>query len=256
MAESNWGLLVKSQVDNETIEQAIARLILAHEVDEESHLGVGESLQSHKASEIIDHVAGSVISDKLGSREIQKHFSLESADPWQYSGSFAILYGNGAQIGVEYGVAEHEYFFSSLSIPSNWFTITQDLLFQCSLVLSELSNYTTLKFGLGTSNAGDVNSIGFKLASGVLKGRICRGSSETLTADLGIDMTVFHIYRARFSESDRSVIFSVDGVDVATLTYPNDDPATDACAYFDMVQVTSGEAYITVPDILIARSVK
>ena len=255
MAESNWGLLVKSQVDNETIEEAIDRIVLAHEVDEESHLGAGESLQSHKASEIIDHVAGSVISDKLGSREIQKHFNMEASDPWQFSGSFAIVYGNGAQIGVEYGVADHEYFFSSLSIPSDWFTITQDLLFQCSLVLSELSNNTTLKFGLGSDSAGDVNSIGFKLTGGVLKGRICRGSSETLTDEFVIDMTVFHIYRVRFSASDRSVIFSVDGVDLATLTYPDDDPAVSAAAYFDMVQVTSGEAYITVPDVLIARSV-
>lgn len=61
----NWGLLQKSQVDPETIEQAIARLIEAHNADETAHLGVGQSLQSHAASEVIDHLADSIISDKI-----------------------------------------------------------------------------------------------------------------------------------------------------------------------------------------------
>lgn len=65
-----WGLLPKSAVDNETIEEAIARLIAVHLAAETAHLGTGESLQSHKASEIIDHIAGSIIEDKIGTGEI------------------------------------------------------------------------------------------------------------------------------------------------------------------------------------------
>jgi len=65
MANPVWGLLLKSLVSNETIEQAIARLITAHNDDEEAHTGVGQSLQSHKGSEIIDHIAESVLNDKL-----------------------------------------------------------------------------------------------------------------------------------------------------------------------------------------------
>jgi len=70
MGNSTWGMLAKSADDNETIEQAIARLILAHEEDAESHLGVGESLQSHKASEIIDHLANSIVADKILANQI------------------------------------------------------------------------------------------------------------------------------------------------------------------------------------------
>lgn len=70
MAVSVWGLLDKSLVDDETIEEAIARLIAAHEADETSHLGVGESLQSHKASEVIDHVVDSIIEDKIKDGEV------------------------------------------------------------------------------------------------------------------------------------------------------------------------------------------
>lgn len=65
MAITLWGLLPKSAVDDETIEEAIDRLILAHNEDETSHLDTGQSLQSHKASEIIDHIANSIIEDKI-----------------------------------------------------------------------------------------------------------------------------------------------------------------------------------------------
>ena len=60
-----WGLLPKSQTDSEKIEEAIARMIQEHNEDETAHLGAGQSLQSHKASEIIDHVVHSVLAEKL-----------------------------------------------------------------------------------------------------------------------------------------------------------------------------------------------
>jgi hypothetical protein len=63
-------MLAKSQTDNETIEEAIARIVAEHESDEEAHLGVGDSLQSHKASEIIDHLASSIIADKLENKAV------------------------------------------------------------------------------------------------------------------------------------------------------------------------------------------
>ncbi len=65
MSIDSWGVLPKSQTDNETIEGAITRLIQAHDDDPTSHLDPGQSLQSHRASEIIDHEAYSIVSDKL-----------------------------------------------------------------------------------------------------------------------------------------------------------------------------------------------
>ena len=60
-----WGMMAKNQIDPEKIEEAITRLIAKHEADPEAHLGAGESLQSHRASEIIDHVAESIVEDKI-----------------------------------------------------------------------------------------------------------------------------------------------------------------------------------------------
>jgi len=93
MAEPVWGMLQKAQDDSETIEQAIARLIAEHNTNEEAHLGVGQSLQSHKASEIIDHLAQSVVADKVKDGEITTPKLLdtrfivrsyfESLDAWE-----------------------------------------------------------------------------------------------------------------------------------------------------------------------------
>jgi hypothetical protein len=65
MAIDTWGDKPKSQVDNSTVDEEIALLIQAHDDDADAHLDATQSLQSHKASEIIDHLARSIISDKL-----------------------------------------------------------------------------------------------------------------------------------------------------------------------------------------------
>lgn len=64
MSIETWGLMPKSQTDNETIEQAIARLIAEHETDPTAHLGPNESIEAHRNSEVIDHLAGSIVPDK------------------------------------------------------------------------------------------------------------------------------------------------------------------------------------------------
>ena len=65
-----WGDLPKSQVDPATIDDEIDTKIDTHLADPDAHLETGQSLQSHKASEIIDHVVGSVLSDKLSMTEL------------------------------------------------------------------------------------------------------------------------------------------------------------------------------------------
>lgn len=72
MALPVWGNLEKSQIDSEKIEEAIARLIQAHEDDPDAHVEPGESLNSHKAAEIIDHVIASIVADKIKDGEIIK----------------------------------------------------------------------------------------------------------------------------------------------------------------------------------------
>jgi len=65
MSTETWGALNKALDDNETIEEAIARLIVAHLADADAHIESGESLYDHKQSAVIDHLADSVVTDKL-----------------------------------------------------------------------------------------------------------------------------------------------------------------------------------------------
>lgn len=63
-----WGNLNRAVNDPTLIDEAIGQAIEAHESNPDAHLGADESLESHRASEIIDHRAESVVNDKLALR--------------------------------------------------------------------------------------------------------------------------------------------------------------------------------------------
>lgn len=60
-----WGNLNRATNDATSIDEAIGEAIEAHNDDPTSHLGPDQALQSHRASEIIDHIAESVVNDKI-----------------------------------------------------------------------------------------------------------------------------------------------------------------------------------------------
>lgn len=65
MSVETWGMMPKSQVDPEKVEEAVDRIVEEHNDDPEAHLAEGQSFQSHRASEIIDHRARAVVGDKI-----------------------------------------------------------------------------------------------------------------------------------------------------------------------------------------------
>ena len=60
-----WGSLPRATNDATLIDQAIEMAVGAHNDDPDAHLGADQALQSHRAAEIIDHLAESVVNDKL-----------------------------------------------------------------------------------------------------------------------------------------------------------------------------------------------
>lgn len=60
-----WGALNRATNDPTLIDEAIGEALVAHNDDPDAHLGPGQALESHRASEIIDHVAESVVNDKI-----------------------------------------------------------------------------------------------------------------------------------------------------------------------------------------------
>lgn len=65
MAITTWENLPKNPLDPTVISEAIQEGIDAHEADPEAHLGAGESLETHRDNEVIDHPAESVVNDKV-----------------------------------------------------------------------------------------------------------------------------------------------------------------------------------------------
>ena len=146
MSITNWGELVKAVDDDQTILEAIAELIAEHNADPDAHLGENGSLNSHKASEIIDHLAASIVADKFLDHIVApRHydmskfildFSLESIDAF-----YQRITGSGGQIllecpgllRIEAGTPSGSYSsleaISSLQDSDEW----QELVFQCKL---------------------------------------------------------------------------------------------------------------------------
>ena len=68
MAESYiWGNLNRAVNDPTLIDEAIGEALEAHNDNPDAHLGPGQALESHRAAEIIDHRAESVVNDKIHS---------------------------------------------------------------------------------------------------------------------------------------------------------------------------------------------
>lgn len=62
-----YGGLSRAINDPTTIDQAISIAVQAHDDEPTAHLEAGQSLTTHRAAQIIDHLAESVVNDKLAS---------------------------------------------------------------------------------------------------------------------------------------------------------------------------------------------
>ena len=130
MVQQNWGLLQKSQTDPSTIDEATASAIADHNNDPDSHLDVGQSLQSHKASAIIDHLAESVVNDKL--HFITRAYNAIVSD---VAGDFSDI-----QTAIDYVSAEGG---GDILISIGTFVLSADLVLR--------SNVTLIGFGKSLS---------------------------------------------------------------------------------------------------------
>jgi len=122
-----WGNLLKSQISSEKIEEAITRMIQDHEDDPDAHIEEGESLQSHKASEIIDHVVASIIEDKVANKAItprklyiDKYYNqcnFESLDAWEKTeegtGASVEIGGGSCKLTAGNDVGDRTYIYIS-----------------------------------------------------------------------------------------------------------------------------------------------
>jgi hypothetical protein len=213
MATVNWGLLTKSLVDDETIEEAIIRLIAAADL-----------LPAHKASEIIDHLVASIVYDKLAEFSVdfrkvvgdQYMFMtcFESIDAWNASdydpggGIVNIIFDTKL-----YTAALTDYFctLAAESDPGGHaLQFANSPMFQTTV---RLSHATSQEAGIF---AGLDKQFGFLILNGVVYAINYDGANYKSTSCGSIGVDSYHIYRAEFDSVAGKIYFYINGVLKAT----------------------------------------
>lgn len=108
-----WDNIPRALDDTQTIGEAINEAINDHNADNTAHLGDDESLQSHRAAEIIDHLAESVVNDKL--KKTARRYvaivdpdSISDFDTIQSAVDYAVQIGGG-DIFIKRGIHYVDY---------------------------------------------------------------------------------------------------------------------------------------------------
>lgn len=247
-----WGELAKSQSDAEKIEEAVTRLISVHESDPEAHLGEGDSLQSHKASEIIDHKLGSILADKFSNNEIFVSTNFDSLDSWTKVGS---VIENNFPGFLFYADGESEriikmYSLNSLSLGTLDFT--KNHFFQ-SLVHIDISSTAKSFFGNCWSNTDTPSEgYGFLADSTGLYGFFYNSHGLQTVEITGITLYHKNVYRAQYDSLSQTVTFYVNGVQKGSITDEGYDRDFDFSIFFYLKSPTDYEAWFSVTSLLVS----
>lgn len=261
MALPVWGNLEKSQIDPEKIEEAIARLIQAHEDDANAHLEVGESLYSHKAAEIIDHLIHSIIADKLkdfevtiekltsNKRYIQTHF--ESLDAWnqagdgetqQYLGGLWIrslpVNGNKRIVWAKYDTVGLNF-------------LAKNPVFEMVLRLGRDTNQEA-RFGMGDPQT---DFVGFKVVDNTLYAMWTDDEISHTQEITGITLTEFNRWRAVMI-SGTSIKFYINNILKATITtdLPEEEDRLNSF-FFSIETMADEDKYLVVAEAIFYQNV-
>ena len=227
MSTPTWGLLTKSQEDDETIEEAIDRIVAEHNADTDAHLGTDEAIAVHREADVIDHLAGSVKGDKLAfGRKVDSSF--ESMDGFVTSGT---IYPGIASLHIRAGnvIGNASYVHGYVDA---WAPLTFDnsWLFETNFFITPTAG-AEVYVGIGSLNAdtGGSTGIGFKIVGTTLYAYyitdIDTSPAETAVSLGAFDPTIFHNYRVIYDHDQSELRFYLDGDLVHT--FDSDLPSVD-----------------------------
>ena len=219
MSIETWGEMSKSQVDATKIEERMTEMIAEHEEDPESHLGAGESLEAHRANEIIDHPASSVVADKITSLKRLVFSTFESLEGWDKSATGITLAFPGVTLQTGSSINTTKY-LAAEPLFTDAFNYTKKPIFQVMAGWNSSADVTVDLF-FGTTLLGDnFDGFGFRLLNGEFFACYYRDSSLT-TYDIDLPSpNVLHIFRANVDETGENIEFYVDGVLAYTVGIP------------------------------------
>jgi len=210
MSVVNWGMLTKNVDDNETIEQAIDRIVGEHNDNEDAHLGTGQSLQSHKASEIIDHLARSVYQDKFAYDRFLIKTNWETIDAW-YHDTLTNIHSPGF-LELDAGAVNsfHGYLLASGGELWEYSAYTSRHPYFLTNLLTYDNTHQTFYFGM-IGEEHD-SGFGFKIVDSSLYAvYYTTGNVEHTSLISGVTITNLHRYSCNI-DADENLNFYVDDV--------------------------------------------
>lgn len=220
MAEPVWGLLQKAQDNNETIEEAIVRLIDAHLADASAHAETGQSLDVHKAQDVLDHKALSIVPDKFSTSEVYRQTLFESLDTWEKDGSWiaqmsnlwAVVFGDDAgdksiyQEGIHFTINDVAY----TVLNNQW---------QTDFLYTAFYDIADFVFGIGVADSYDpsTESLAFKIESGELFTGYGNGTSVSWESYGAINQNQRYSVRVNTNKAEQEAYFYLDDVLIRTV---------------------------------------
>lgn len=246
MVNPLWGTLEKAQDDSSLIEDAIASAITAHEEDPTAHLGDGESLQSHKSEDVIDHPKASIVADKTGASDITFNFSFESDTGFPNSLQLITEFAGSPYLYLEYGYTPNGYVEFTQNLITDIYNENKTMILTFGARCEASDTHLTGYFGY--------NNLRFSVIAGVLKARFYRSTAYSEVDLSSIDITEFHFYKIIYLPTDDNAYFYVDGVLVATISRLTGTPIVSGVApLFDFTVDGSSEFLIHFAGVSYSR---
>lgn len=216
MSVETWGQMAKSSDDAEKVEEAISRLIAEHESDPSAHLGVGESLEAHRANEVLDHPAGSVVSDKISFNDYILQMPFISLDGFQSGGLVGVTFPR-LVMDADWEVPATSYaVFSAPKLASLNF-LDYEFILRCLTTTQNSPGNNFYQFGIfdnfvysGTTKI--VNGFYFSLENRQIYGRFKTASHDYSVLLANVDeFTGPDLWNIAYSPVDKLLKFYING---------------------------------------------
>lgn len=216
-----WGTLAKSQIDPQTINEAITAAIADHEADTSAHVDVGESLYSHKASEVIDHIARSVVADKFQQDLFSYNmlvFPLITLDPFTISATYSSV-GLGCILIRTSQVLNNTATIENIPAPISTVVFDEDVYWEMTAQFYSESGDSGSRDGFIGMGLDGVDFLGFKISANVVYAHSNDGGSASYTdVELtGVTASTNNAFSIKYYNGVKAE-FYVGGVLKATIT--------------------------------------
>lgn len=251
-----WEHLPKSSIENETIEQAIVRIVAAHNQDNTAHMQEGGSIDIHRKESVLDHKAGSVLADKETMSEYKFATTFESLELWDVVGNVDHAGILGCRLYLENGEVDESSIYAMSPALGNFLNTYKDMVFQTIIKVDFSTGTSIIKFGQFSQTLDSNNGFGFIVQNGLLKTFIGDAVWSHTSNINSISVSVPHIYRAQYIAGERKIYWFVDGVEVDTYTLlPSQNLEDDSGLYIGTRTGTMSDGYVEVSNIVYARQI-